>query len=311
MFFISYYYSKTNWILLLIFCLSLSNCIPQDNRWLDEKKADAQLKRIKYNLQVPDRKIKLHYDLEEISGLTYVAPDRLACVQDELGRVFYFNLQTEKIENEVKFSKSGDFEGIEHVNGTIYVSRNDGTLFSFPFGPNDPEKELIKKLDNPLSSKNDVEGLGYLPKSNALLLACKGTAEITSDNIKGRAIYAFDLNTNILSTKPLFSIQRKDVTNFVQNYKSNYNLTKSPDFRPSAIAVHPITYDIYLLTSVGKSLIILNNKGEIKDVAFLSSKVFKQPEGICFSATGDLYISSEGVGGRGYIMEFTYKGIGK
>jgi len=51
-------------------------------------------------------------------------------------------------------------------------------------------------------------------------------------------------------------------------------------------------------------LIILNPKGEIEDLIPLDPKIFRQPEGICFSPNGDLYISSEGKGKSGYILKF-------
>ena len=41
-----------------------------------------------------------------------------------------------------------------------------------------------------------------------------------------------------------------------------------------------------------------------KRVKELDEKLFRQPEGICFSPEGDMYISNEGQGGKGYILKF-------
>ena len=42
----------------------------------------------------------------------------------------------------------------------------------------------------------------------------------------------------------------------------------------------------------------------VLDVKELDPNEFRQPEGICFSPSGDMFISSEGQGGKGYILEF-------
>ena len=75
--------------------------------------------------------------------------------------------------------------------------------------------------------------------------------------------------------------------------------------KPSGIEIHPLNQHIYIITSVGKLLIVLDKKGRLIDVAKLPKKLFKQAEGISFDTNGDLYISNEGVSGRGNILKFT------
>ena len=83
------------------------------------------------------------------------------------------------------------------------------------------------------------------------------------------------------------------------------NLTKRKKaFMPSGIAVHPETRDIYIVATVGKLLIVLNPEGHTKHLVPLSPRVFRQPEGICFTTGGDLIISNEGQDGRGKIQLF-------
>jgi uncharacterized protein YjiK len=76
------------------------------------------------------------------------------------------------------------------------------------------------------------------------------------------------------------------------------------NFMPSAIAVHPLTNEVYLLANVGKLLMVLGPQGEIRHCVPLSPRVFRQPEGICFTNTGDLVISNEGQDGSGKILVF-------
>jgi uncharacterized protein YjiK len=75
-------------------------------------------------------------------------------------------------------------------------------------------------------------------------------------------------------------------------------------FKPSGLAVHPETGHIFVIATVGKLLVILDARGSIIDMIPLDPDIFLQPEGIAFSPSGDLYISSEGRGGKGYILKF-------
>lgn len=51
-------------------------------------------------------------------------------------------------------------------------------------------------------------------------------------------------------------------------------------------------------------LIILNRRSKVLNVKELDQKIFQQPEGICFSPTGDMFISNEDRGEKGYILKF-------
>src|SRR5690349_9341280 len=66
--------------------------------------------------------------LKEISGIAYVDADRIACVQDEIGTVFIYNISTKSIELEVPFGPPGDYEAIAIVNDDAYVAVADGRI---------------------------------------------------------------------------------------------------------------------------------------------------------------------------------------
>ena len=281
------------------------NLIKEENR--DPEFIKAQAQRLGYDLENPGEKIRLHYDLEEISGLSFVEEGILACVQDELGRVYFFSLKDKKILYSDKFSGNGDYEGVEFVNGMVYVMENDGTLYHYRTIVGEGTELQAQSIKTPLTLRNDVEGLGLLATSEKLLIACKGKGDIDGEKVKGKAIYAFDLKKNQFERKPFLTIGKGDITKFIKKNPDNYKIKKTPNFKPSGIAMHPKTKKIYVLNSVGKLLIILNENGVIEDLAVLNSRIFRQPEGICFAPNGDLYIASEGQGGRGYILTFDYR----
>lgn len=258
-----------------------------------------------YDLKRPDDKFYLPYVLEEISGLAYTTNNTLLAVDDESGKLFEFDPKEKKIVHSIEFHKGDDFEGVELVGDRIYVLRSDGDLFRFNYSTKKNSDAV--KIETDLHKKNDTEGLGYDPSKNTLLIACKEDGEINDEKVKGRAFYAFDLQENKLDNQPIFVIGPKQLKKF---WESNRDFEYDEDrikFKPSAIAYHPINKHYYILSSVGKMLLVVSPEGTIKATQPISPRVLGQPEGICFAPNGDMYISSEGEGDRGFILKFEMK----
>ncbi|MEO7046007.1 MAG: hypothetical protein ABI091_11925 [Ferruginibacter sp.] len=96
-----------------------------------------------------------------------------------------------------------------------------------------------------------------------------------------KAVYESDMNTQKLIDKLFLIIRKDDFKNIVGN---------SFDFNPSAIAVHPITHDVYLLSSrANKCMAVFTHERTLKTLQFIDKNLMPQPEGICFSPEGKLY----------------------
>jgi DNA-binding beta-propeller fold protein YncE len=140
--------------------------------------------------------------------------------------------------------------------------------------------------------------MAYDKAQNQLILTCKGA---TSDPFK-RSFYGFDLTTKKCSEVPLFDISLTQVQDFLKKTNANQDdfdkyLDAAPSefhFGPSGIAVHPITGEWYIVSSVGKVLMVVSRKGDILNMIKLDKKIHPQPEGITFDSDGTLYISDEG-----------------
>ena len=66
-------------------------------------------------------------------------------------------------------------------------------------------------------------------------------------------------------------------------------------FYPSAVAVHPVSGDIYVLsTKDTKGLAQYGRDEKLKSFQWIDKELMPQPEGLCFSPEGSLYISTEG-----------------
>lgn len=289
-------------LIFTVFVLSTFLSCDQYREFLKEtdyKKTAS--KNFGYDLLNPDKKYFMGYSLEEISGLSYVSKDLLACIQDENGKLYLYNTKKKAITRRIKFHKSGDYEGIEVVNQVAYIIKSNGQLFKVPLNQDDkPEVEII---NTPFTKKNDIEGLGYDAKSGQLLIACKKNAGIDDLDLKGKAIYSFDPIMKKVSDTTLFIIDKKDLKRFL---KETDQEIRKLDIEPSAIAFHPIEENYYVLASSGKALIVINRDFEILEFITLRPSIFHQPEGMCFSPKGTLYISNEGDGEDGYILKFKY-----
>lgn len=240
-----------------------------------------------YDLNNPIEKYTLPENLTEVSGIAYFDGNKILCIQDEKADIFVLDFGNKKILEKYRFGKDGDFEDIAVVDQTVYVLRSDGHIFEIE----NFDKKSIRVTDHntPLSSKNDTEGLTYDIQSNSLLIACKGTPDIKdSEYRKSKAVYYFDLQLKKLKREPAFLVDLKTLDGF----------------KPSGIAICPVTEEIYLISGSNRVLISVGRDGKTLGIYHLDPALFRQPEGICFSPTGELYISNEGSGRRGNIYKF-------
>lgn len=241
---------------------------------------------------------KLPSELDEISGMAWLDGDRIAAVQDEEGIIYIYNLKNKKIDKEIAFGKPGDYEGITTNKEDAYVLRSDGTIFEI--SNFEQSTRTVKTFKTPFSDKNNMETIAIDIQANTLLLIPKDR-DLESDTYKG--IYGFSLRTKKFQNDPLFKI---DLGNPVlKKYREN---NRYKTFRPSDMAMHPKTNEMYILDGAKPKLLILDTNGTIKKIYRLDKKLFPQPEGITFSPDGRLFISSEAKkNGNGSITELKLK----
>lgn len=269
-----------------------------------------------YDLENPDLALELSDKLKEISGIGLCANSQnLVAVQDENGIIFTIDKTTGAIISEVEFWKDGDYEGAEMVGTDIFIVKSTGTIYKVTEPGTDNQK--VDKFNFFLNKDNDVEGLCFDASANCLLLACKAKAGSGEVYKRKKGIYAFKLDELTIDSTPVFTFSMDDVLAYLETKPKINHLDKiieffdpSSDklpFSPSGIAIHPLSGDIYITSSVGKLLLILNKSGKILHIEKLRKRVHNQPEGLCFDANGDLYIANEGKDGHAMLYRFDYK----
>lgn len=239
-----------------------------------------------------DEKWELPEELNEISGIAYVRKNIIACVQDEDGIIFLYDLEASKIIREIKFAGRGDYEAITLVGTTAYVLKSDGMLFEI--SNFESENKEIKQYSSTLKSY-DFEGLGYDKKNNKLLLSIKDKSEKDYN-----PVFGFDLKTKQIAEEPVHKIYFNDslFTNLDQKVSRNI-------LRPSEISLHPDTGEIFVLEGINPKLLILNSSGEPDRIFILNKNEFPQAEGLTFGKKGELYISNEGNGAAPNILKIS------
>ncbi|MGB5944342.1 MAG: SdiA-regulated domain-containing protein [Leeuwenhoekiella sp.] len=236
---------------------------------------------------------KMPDELEEISGLSWISKNKVAAVQDEDGILFIYDLDKEEITAEIEFADDGDYEGVAIHGKDAYVMRSDGRLFEIL----DFEKDdsLVNTFESLLSDDDDVESLTLDKKKNRLLMTPK---DRDGDHKKYKGVYAFDLNTRKMLAEPIARIGMsfKEFEDFAKD-KMYDNL------RPSDIAVHPQSGNLFVLEGVRPKLVEFDQMGKPMNIYIFDKDDLWQPEGLTFSPDGRLFICNEADDDEGTIVE--------
>lgn len=293
-----------SFIITMCFICSCENTVK-------EKKSDSGKKEItdstskktsyNYNLKKPTLSWELPSQLVEVSGNAWVDKDHLLVIEDLTPNLYYikFDLKTATLEKTIPFVETDkdkvDIEDVTIVDNIVYALWSHGALFKITDWQNNPQ---IEKIKTGLSKDNNTEGLCFDPVTKQLLIACKDSSGTGEDSAK--AVYSFNMENNKLNEKPFMVIHPKD---FISATGSSLS------FNPSSIAVHPVTHDIYMLTTRdSKGMAVFSHEGVLKSYQPIDKELMEQPEGICFNPDGKLIISSQGKkGNAGNVFEFDPK----
>ncbi len=226
--------------------------------------------------------------LDEISGIAWVGDGIIACVQDEDGIIFKYDIMSSKIISQSPFASAGDYEALTLKNKDLWVAESGGTLFR-------TKRDEINKKDTDtfemnFTYRNNIEGIAAKPDGNILIA-------VKDRNLKGdegdyRSFYTYNPASRELDRDPTIKVNYKDSI-FEILHTGNPRML----LRPSDIEYNPVTGDLFVLDAEVPKILVLGSNGRIKKMHMLNPADFFQPEGICFSPSGRIFISNEGKGG--------------
>lgn len=244
---------------------------------------------ITYDLSKPVQSWNLPEVLKEISGNAWVDNNHLLVIED-LHPVLYL-MRLDKgaatIEKQIPFKpvsdKKFDIEDIAISGNTAYALWSHGTVYKIDNWRMQPS---VTEWETGLDKANNTEGLTIDPTSGNLLVACKNESGVDDEKKSARSVYELNAQTGKLNNDPFLVIEKKEIMKVAGDKLAFY---------PSAIAVHPATHDIYVLsTKETKCMVQYSHDGKIKGFQMIDKEIMPQPEGMCFAPDGTLFISTEG-----------------
>jgi uncharacterized protein YjiK len=277
-------------ITTLAACHSNDSTVKKDVEKDDEKTAPvSQAGVMNYDLSNPAQKWVLPNELLEISGNTWIDNNHLLVIEDLHPNLYYLRLDKDvpTIEKTVPFETAGDkkvdIEDVTSYGNAVYALWSHGVIYKIS---NWDSRPVTKELPTLLDKKNNTEGICADPATGNLLVACKNESGLEDAKKSSRAIYEFDVSKGKLKEDPFLVITKKDLKE---------SIGEKVEFNPSGIAIHPSTNDVYILSTKGtKGLLQYSHDGKFKSFQPINEDLMPQPEGICFSPDGKLYISTEG-----------------
>lgn len=279
-----------NCLVLFSFLITLQSCqqtiAENSNKLLSTEQKQPSQKEIQII-----NKYELPEELNEISGMVWLSENKFACVQDEEGIIYIYDIELAKILNRIKFGDNGDYEGLTLNGSTAYVQRSDGTIFIISNFLE--EKPTVKEYKTSLTSKQNIEGIAYDSENNRLLSVVK---DKEPGKVDYKGVYAFSLNSFKMEEKPVFKLLAKD------NRYKKAGLKKNT-FYPSGISIYKPTGHYFIVDGKQAGLLEMDKKGNILNVFDLGTKNFSQAESITFDDKGNIFISSEAGKDKAHISQ--------
>ena len=276
----------------------------------DSKRTYSPETEINYNLAVPDKIYSLPPVLREVSGLTAINASTVACIQDEYGIVFFYDLNGSKIERTLVFGMEGDYEDVARAGATLYVVRSDELLIEIRnFVSEDFEvTSYVAKVPG-----TNIEALCYDRNNDRLLITPRDVSHDNGPDEDKRFIYAFNRTTLKVQEEPVISLAIEQIEKFAIDNNIKVPMKgkrgkKKPDIilKISAMAINPVTHKLFVLDGPERLLLVFDLNGKIGWLERLDKDLFPQPEGITFLVNGDMIISNEGRGNEATLLRFSY-----
>ncbi len=231
------------------------------------------------------KKVKLQEPLAEISGIVYdPASNSYLAINDEQGNLYVLNATDFTIRKEFSFGKAGDYECVTLGAGYAYVLKSNGDIYTMQYDGRSISNVTQAKYQG---HKTEFESTLWDDAKKQLYIISKKSD--IDHKLKATQVYAYDPVSNTYSQDAVQSISWQEIKDKGADVKG---------FHPSAAAIQPATGDIFLVSSIEKLLVILDNSWHVKTVHSLDPKLFQQPEGIAFNDKANLVITNEGAGGR-------------
>lgn len=222
--------------------------------------------------------------LQNISAIDYLSPGKFACLQDETGVIFIYDVESASIAKEILFGPAGNYQGLVVIRDKAYVACADGRILEI--SNINADTPGVKEYGTHLTVAENVNGLCFDRKNKRLLVTIRGTED---GNQHYKDIYAFNLATKTMAVKPVLRI---DLTSRVFRRLRAKNMQTV--FQPSDLDISPVSGQVYIIDGTKGQLLRMKLSETVKDLKQLDKAKFFRPEGITITPSGEIFIASKG-----------------
>jgi uncharacterized protein YjiK len=228
-------------------------------------------------------------ELNEISGISFVDDHTLACVQDEKGIIFLYDLKKSEITKRIPFAKKGDYEGITIAGNTAFIVTGNGILYEVDNYMNTP---IVNSFPLNLMPNEESEAVCYDSIANTLLLAFK--------NDDNPGLFTFDPTSKKLNDSAVTSI---DFSTAAIRKKDRNKVKKL--WQPADIAIDRFNNTLLVIDAINMNLKELSMDGKLLQFIPIDHKKIRHPEGIAVAPDGSIFICNDANNeGKGKILKF-------
>lgn len=225
----------------------------------------------------------------EVSGLAMGPDNSVFAHNDEYGIVYQISLNNGAVTRAFALGDptlDKDFEGIEVMNGRVYLMTSRGKIYEAPIGEH---KSRVKYngYDTGIGDICETEGLTRGPDDEdgapTLLILCKKMRkQAKNDRV---LIYRFSLGTRLAVTEPWMDLARADLTK-----------GSAKKFNPSALDWSETYQQLFIISAKTARYASVRRNGDVVQKQRLPKSYHRQAEGMTLTGDGRLVIADEGNG---------------
>ena len=263
-------------------------------RYYFQKATNFQKEDGYFDLEHPSTVSSFPMGVSSFSDVTMLDSTHLVGIEPINGNVVLIDLLSNSISSQLSLGSDYRFVDVSRMDSTLILFDSDSKVH-FLLPPYDSTSFIST---NETKENFNTTGICIHPSTKRLFLL--GEAQEIEDGQFSSFLYSFNLNKKQFKEEPLFEINSIDVETFALNnnlplprHKVTFagDTIEGLDFNPTAIAVHPKTNEIYVLSSTDRSLVVYNQFGQVVNFTTLDAHLFSKPTGMTFQDNGDLLIT--------------------
>ncbi len=247
-----------------------------------------------FDLVHPESVTNLPMGVNAFTDFVIMDSTHLICLDDQIGGVLVYDMVSNKSQGYLPTGIDSKITEVTKIDSTIILV-DDKMDLHFLVPPYDSTSITTESL----REKSWISsGMCLHEQTKRLFFVAESDIE---NEVQNHLIYTFNLNQRKLSERPLFEIKPEDIELFA--ISNNITLPSSRldengdtvgvfSFKPDVIAVHPKTNEIYVLSTMDRSLAVYNQFGQVVNFTTLDEELFSQPKAMTFFPNGDLLLTN-------------------